>query len=51
MGDGEGEGGKAMATATRVEGERMATVTKGAMAAMTRSGCTGGANDPLLHTT
>jgi hypothetical protein len=34
-GDEEGEGGKAMATATRVAGERTATATKRAMATKT----------------
>ncbi len=50
MGDGEGKGGKAMATVTRVVGERTATARK-AMAAMTRSGGAGGGNDPPLCTT
>ncbi len=40
-----------MATVTRVAGERMATATKRAMAAMTRSGGAGGGNDPPLRTT
>ncbi len=35
-GDEEGEGGKAMAMATRVAGERMAKLTKIAMATRTR---------------
>jgi hypothetical protein len=40
-----------MATVTRVAGERMAMVTKRAMAEMTRSGGAGGGNDPPLRTT
>ncbi len=36
VGSGEGEGGKAMATATRVSGERTAMATKRAMVAMRR---------------
>ncbi len=51
MGNGEGKGGKAMAMATRVVGKQMAMATERAMAAMTRSGGTGGGNDPPLHTT
>ncbi len=36
VGNKEGEGGKAMAMATRVAGERMAMLTKSAMATKTR---------------
>ncbi len=36
MGNKEGKGGKAMAMATRVAGERMAMLTKSAMAMKTR---------------
>jgi hypothetical protein len=49
VGNGEGEGGKAMAMATRVAGERTAMGTKRAMAAMTRSGGAGGGSDPPLN--
>ncbi len=51
MGNGEGKGGKAMATATRVVEKWTATVTKRAMAAMTRLGGTGGGDDQSLYTT
>jgi hypothetical protein len=37
MGDGEGEGGKAMATVTRVAGERTAMATKWAMSCLLSS--------------
>ncbi len=53
MGKGEGKGGKAMVTATRVAGERTATATKRAMAAMTRTGGCRGWQWPTFahHTT
>ncbi len=51
MGDGEGKGGKAMVTATRVAGDWTGTVAKRAMVAMTRSGGARGGNDPPLRTT
>jgi hypothetical protein len=50
-GKGEGKDSKAMAMATWVAGELMATVTKRAMVAMTILGGTGGGNDPPLCTT
>jgi hypothetical protein len=51
VGDGEGKGGKVMATAIRVAGKRTAMATKRAMAAKMRSGGAGGGNDPPLRTT
>ncbi len=50
-GDKEGKGSKAMAMATRVAGERMATATKRAMAMKTRLGGAGGGNDQPLPAT
>ncbi len=50
-GNREGEGGKAMAMATRVAGEQMATAAKRAMAVMARSGGAGGGDDLPLRTT
>ncbi len=45
VGNAEGEGGKAMARATRVVGKQTATGTKRVMATKTRLGGTGGGND------
>jgi hypothetical protein len=52
-GNGEGEGGKAMATAmaTGVAGKQTAPATKRAMVAMMRLGGAGGGNDQPLCTT
>jgi hypothetical protein len=50
-GDGEEEGGKVMATATRVVGKQRGALTKRAMATKTRLGGTGGSDDRPLHAT
>ncbi len=50
-GDTEGEGGKGMATATRVEGKQTEMATKRVMGIKTRLGGAGGGNDQPLHAT
>ncbi len=51
VGNGEGKGGKAMATATMVACKEMATAMKRAMATKMRLGGAGGGNDQPLHAT